>query len=88
MRDVFAPTTPMPKDNFDMLFEGGEVARFSAYVLEKFQKAGTPTYDQKLLREDVVRELKVLRAKIKKKEVEVLPLPLHEACVKVVWGQW
>ena len=67
------------------LWEGSEVARFTVYILKQFSSVGTGAYTKGSLRDDIIRELKAMRAKFQKKENLVLPKVLYAECMKVVW---
>ena len=72
---------------FRELWKHAEASRFSVYVsgaLNKRQQ--NAKYQEKDLREDIVREMRILRAVCNKEEGNYIPKPLFEACSKVLWG--
>ena len=87
MRAVFKPNQPMPSDKYGTLFENSEVSRATVYILERFGRVGSLGYDRSNLRQDLVVELKALRAKTEKKEAITLHPKLYEEVLKILWDK-
>ena len=77
----------MPDKDFKKLFQNAEGARCTVHLLPLWAKVGAPSFSKKDLREEVVKEVKALRLKTEKKEVETLPKAFYQEISRVLWDQ-
>jgi len=85
-RNVYANELPMPATDYQKLLNQAEVSRACIFMISQFEKDAGALPPAKL-RENIITEMKALRAKTDKKEKELIPKPLMEKILKVVWGK-
>ena len=77
----------MPKADYKPLFKNAEVARFAVYAILQFDKVDPKFYPRSQLRDDLVAQIKALRAKTEAKETQILPKPLLDKVMDVLWDR-